>query len=311
MREHDGTTSGNGTSNGTPLVPLRLLQTFATAAQHSNFTRAARELSISQPAVSQQIRQLEDFLGQQLFYRRGPAVRLTDDGRSLADTVAGGLAAICNEVDRLRDSSNRRRLRLRADDTLCAHWLLARLPEFLSEFPDAELDLAVSSGAHVPGVDGGQVHISFGPVPPGAELVLGPQQTVAVARSEVAAQIAKPDDLAHVTLLDTTGGDGWRRFLSEMGITLEPHPITHKSVSRLLTLELARMGQGVALAPLTVAQDMLAGGQLDTIANLVQPSHSHYYLDLPPSSELNTISIAFLDWLRSCDTNSPIANPNP
>lgn len=59
---------------------LRPIRYFMAVAEYQSFTRAAAALHVSQPALSQQIRQLEDMLGAQLFDRTGRAMRLTDAG---------------------------------------------------------------------------------------------------------------------------------------------------------------------------------------------------------------------------------------
>lgn len=61
------------------------IECFISVAQHLNFAKAAEELSISQPAVSHQIRSLEDELGVKLFYRSTRSVELTDEGMSFLD----------------------------------------------------------------------------------------------------------------------------------------------------------------------------------------------------------------------------------
>ncbi|KJY16248.1 transcriptional regulator, partial [Streptomyces sp. NRRL S-444] len=61
-------------------LELRHLRYLLAVAEHGSFTRAAEELHVSQPTLSQQIRQLERTVGVQLLDRTGRAVRLTDAG---------------------------------------------------------------------------------------------------------------------------------------------------------------------------------------------------------------------------------------
>ena len=64
-------------------ITLRQLRVFEAVAVHLNFTRAAEELHLSQPAVSMQIRQLEDVVGVELFEKLGKRIQLTEAGREL------------------------------------------------------------------------------------------------------------------------------------------------------------------------------------------------------------------------------------
>ncbi|MBK6939169.1 MAG: LysR family transcriptional regulator [Planctomycetes bacterium] len=82
-------------------IEMRHLRTFLAVAETENFTRAAERLGISQPSISQQIKELETALSTALFVRHGPRVRLTDVGRSFrerAALVAGKFAEACRIV---------------------------------------------------------------------------------------------------------------------------------------------------------------------------------------------------------------------
>lgn len=70
------------------LPPLNAIRAFEAAARHQSFTRAAEELGMTQAAVSYQIKQLEDRLGEPLFVRMPRQVELTSVGRRLAPAVA-------------------------------------------------------------------------------------------------------------------------------------------------------------------------------------------------------------------------------
>ena len=75
-------------------ISLNLLRAFDAAARQGSFTEAAKELFVTQAAVSHQIKALEAWLGKPLFHRTSRGLALTDEGLMLAPTVAEALAAI-------------------------------------------------------------------------------------------------------------------------------------------------------------------------------------------------------------------------
>jgi enterochelin esterase-like enzyme len=88
------------------LPPLASLRTFEAVARLSSFTKAAKELGITQSAVSHQIRALEEQLGVLLFHRHNPGIEPSADGRTLALGVANGLDAILLAYDLIRQRSS-------------------------------------------------------------------------------------------------------------------------------------------------------------------------------------------------------------
>jgi len=122
---------------------LRHLESFVAVADHLNFSRAADELHIAQPAVSQQIRALETELGMDLFDRIGKKVTLTEAGRALlpyARQILTLVNAAENEV-RERDQLKRGRASLGAPPTVSIHILPARLMQFKQQWPGLEVTL--------------------------------------------------------------------------------------------------------------------------------------------------------------------------
>src|SRR5476651_2398563 len=90
--------------------PLADLRVFEAAARHLSFTRAGAELGVTQGAISQRIRHLEDFLGLRLFERLTRALVLTSHGRLLAVAVGDGLARIDEGVAEIGRASCRERV---------------------------------------------------------------------------------------------------------------------------------------------------------------------------------------------------------
>ncbi|PAA05279.1 LysR family transcriptional regulator [Pseudomonas fragi] len=85
-----------------PLVPLHTLWFFEAVARQKSFTKASRVLSVTQSAVSKQVKNLESNLGLELFERRGPEVALTEAGAMLLECVQPMLLALNQTVQSLK-----------------------------------------------------------------------------------------------------------------------------------------------------------------------------------------------------------------
>ncbi|KUJ66822.1 transcriptional regulator [Streptomyces albus subsp. albus] len=155
-------------------LELRHLRYLLAVAEHGNFTRAAEELHISQPTLSQQIKQLERTLGVQLLDRTGRTVRLTDAGEVYtehAQRALRDLAAAERAVHDVRDLS-RGHLRLGVTPTFTAYLIGPLTAELHARHPGVgltlteaaqdrleaalladELDLGIAfAGSHLPGI---------------------------------------------------------------------------------------------------------------------------------------------------------------
>src|SRR5215471_21853207 len=111
-------------------VFLNGLRAFETAARHGSFTLAAKELHVTQAAVSQQVRLLEKRLGFDLFVRHANELELTDQGRAFQP----GLTDAFNNIERLIDQVAAMRdgpiLVAGVAPAFALNWLIPRLPDF-------------------------------------------------------------------------------------------------------------------------------------------------------------------------------------
>lgn len=122
-----------------------LLRAFEAAARLESFTLAAKELHLTQSAISHQIRELEDYFGKALFLRKNRKVEPTGEGRRLLDSLSrvfDVIEAACSEVT-LAPSSQV--LALHCSPSFAAKWLSPRLPEFIKNNPD--ITIRLTSGA--------------------------------------------------------------------------------------------------------------------------------------------------------------------
>ncbi|NIL14864.1 LysR family transcriptional regulator [Pseudomonas sp. ATCC PTA-122608] len=128
--------------------PLGTLRGFEAAARLGSFHKAAEELHLTQSAISQQIRSLEAYLEQPLFFRSGRSVSLTDAGHDFLSTTQALLQQLAVGVRRLGQYRKPNQLVLNTTPTFARHWLLPRLEDFRRQHP--EVDLWIFSTDEVP-----------------------------------------------------------------------------------------------------------------------------------------------------------------
>ncbi|BHH82115.1 DNA-binding transcriptional regulator DsdC [Desulforhopalus sp. 52FAK] len=113
-----------------PLMPI-----FVCAAKHQSFSKAAVELCVTQGAVSQSIRKLEDLLGFSLFHRLTRRIILTDKGERLLSTVQYSLMEINGEVESIKSKELNGNLNISCPPSLASKWLSPRLKSFTDKNP--------------------------------------------------------------------------------------------------------------------------------------------------------------------------------
>ncbi len=127
------------------------LKTFLSVAKHRNYSHAGKELFLSQPAVSRQIRQLEQVLGVRLFEQIGKVVELTDAGRTLqreADRLLGSIERVAENVTAHRSAAEGR-LRIGASTTPGFYLLPPIIGAFHKRFPRVDLNYVVGNSAQI------------------------------------------------------------------------------------------------------------------------------------------------------------------
>ena len=126
---------------------LSLYQIFYVTARHGNISHAAKELFISQPAISKSIRKLEETLQVPLFTRSSRGVTLTEDGKLLYEQVQEAFRSIdlAEETLRHRHALGISQLRIGVSTTLCRYILLPYLQRFIQEYPHVKVTIHCQS----------------------------------------------------------------------------------------------------------------------------------------------------------------------
>jgi len=293
------------------VLPYTALRTFEAVARLRGFGRAAEELGVTQSAVSQQVKSLEDWLGQRLLVRGGGRVAATPEGERLAIAVKQGfgqIAAICRDLRETQAATLS--LNLSCLPGFAYVWLIPRLIGFdqmhpdipvsitttaaMANFTDDETDLAIRYGlGGYPGL-----HV---------ERLLSETLFPVCAPSllERGPPLRTPADLARHTLLvdDVTdlGGNPptWEFWARETGTAL-PQPARLRRFGQSnMVVQAAERGLGVALGRSPLVCDALARGTLVRPFAGEVPSHFSYWIVCTHEALLLPRVRAFRDWLQA------------
>ena len=284
------------------LPPLRALRAFESAARHGNFTTAARELNVTQGAVSQQVILLEARLGVRLFDRTRRGVRLTDTGRRYErslEQIFDALAKATDEIAAAVPGS----LRISVLPTIATRWLVPRLARFSAANPDIDVELTISLRDADFADNTIDAAIRHGRAPWAgltahllAAQMLGPVCNPMVAVGSH--PLRRPADLKHHTLLHVTReADEWSSWLRAAGIhDIDPTRGLRFDSTRM-ALDAAAEGLGVALGREPFVADELHDGRLIAPFDVSLPSKSAYYFVYPEDISRKRCFPVFRDWL--------------
>jgi LysR family transcriptional regulator of beta-lactamase len=244
-------------------VPLNALRAFEAAARHLSFTRAAEELSVTQAAVSHQVKGLEARLKVKLFRRSNRGLQLTDEGLALAPSLWEAFGAIDRLFEQFESGGVREVLTVSAVGTFVVGALLERLPAFRAAHPLVDLRVLTNNNKVDLVAEGLDCAIRFGDGAwrgEAAELVCRAPLTVLCAPA-LAAGLARPADLLKATLLRSYRPQDWQNWFAAAGLeAVNLHgPLFDSS---LVMVQAALRGEGVALAPATLFRRELENGQL-------------------------------------------------
>lgn len=271
------------------------LTAFEAAARHGSATQAAAELSLTQGAVSRQIRALEDQLGVPLMLRQGRALALTPAGARYAEEVRKVLAQLGQATIALRTNPDGGTLALAILPAFGMHWLAPRLPAFGRAHPEVTVTLSTRMVPFDFAQDRFDAAIHFGREDwPGAHhMYLAPETVLAVCAQGLLDQGPLRD---HTLLHLETRPRGWARWFAAQG--MEPPSEPGMTFDQFSTMAQAAVhGLGVALLPTFVAAPYLDAGTLELAAPDRQESIGNYYLVWPAHRPETAALRLFRSWL--------------
>jgi LysR family glycine cleavage system transcriptional activator len=285
----------------TSLPPLNPLHVFAVASRLGSFTKAARELNVTQSAVSRQISTLEASMNVMLFRRQREGVMLTEIGEYYHREVGAAFARIEAATREVSNSQFAEPLRLRVYSTFAVNWLIPRLPQFKQKHPDIKLQLSTATQPVDFSRDSAHIAIQFGDDQwPGkmSRKILGDVfQPVCSPAYRDAMGLREPGDLLRAQLLNARlRSRDWKDWFATK--EMDPDEVDYLDFpSSLLAYEAAIAGMGIAMGQSVLVQNYIQRNELVALFSPHIREGMGYYVVWPEAIQANSKMRNFLQWL--------------
>jgi len=295
------------------LPSTSMLAAFDAAARTGSFTSAAKELALTQGAISRQINALEQQLSVTLFHRSNQSISLTEVGKSYAKEVNSALSSIRSATLNLMTNPDGGILNIAILPMFGSRWLMPRLADFLAKHPQitintitklSQFDFSkeeVHCAIHFGKADWSQANCTF----------LMAEESVPVCSPELFSQakLAQTENvcasLINLPLLHiATRPDAWQQWFNEHDVIAKDkaHQGMHFEQFSIAT-NAAIAGLGVALLPRFLIKNELQRGELQIICNKPLLTDNGYYLVIPNDKLSYSPVLAFTNWLEQVLAN--------
>ena len=286
-------------------LPLTALRSFEAAGRLMSFTRAAEELSISQAAISRQVRELEALLDQPLFERGHRSIRLTEEGARLLSVLTVSFDAMSGCLSDIQRKDAGDVVGINAEPSFAACFLTPHLSDFQRIHPD--IDLRVESESRLVEFRHNEAVVairhsvtkSAWPRSESRHLMdvhmapyLSPLLLEGKPRPE------QPSDLLNLPLLYEDSRDMWRSWFELAGVSSASYPRGPIYTDEGMTLQAALRGQGVALLEERFAKEYLLSGRLIRPFRQTLPFGA-FFVVARRFEALSPATERFIDWLSA------------
>lgn len=302
--------------------PFTSLRMFEAVVRLGGFRLAAEDLGVTQSAVSQHVRRLEEWTGRTLLIRGAKRSTPTADGRMLADAIAAGFRAINDACTTLRqkDRADDRPLMISTPPGFALKWLFPRLIRFDQEHPDIPVSISTDRAPIDFTNDQETLAIRYGLGNyPGlyVEKLFGETLFPVCAPTllDRGPPLKKASDLAHHTLLVDEvvviqgKAPSWQSWFSKAGLSSEIGARTRRFGQANMVVQAAIEGLGVALGREPLVIDELMAGRLVRPFDIVAQSVFSYFLVCPKGRLDDRQVKAFRTWLLAEAKQMPTISP--
>ncbi|MDR6903579.1 LysR substrate-binding domain-containing protein [Rhizobium miluonense] len=292
------------------LPPLTSLRAFVATARHLSFLGAAEELHVTSAAVDQQIRLLEDYLGQSLFHRVRGQLQLTAAGLALVPGLTNAFDVVLATMTQFIASDHDLPIRVSVAPSFASKWLIPRLDGLRQAAPG--LEILVDASTHLTDLNTGDTDcaIRYGSgVYPGLVVDhLFSEAVVPICSPEFAERHwlwNGPQAIEGVPLLHEDGAEhdhscpDWNGWLRAEGLSLRLPQGGFRLNQSSLVIDAALAGQGLGLGKIRLAEAELKAGRLVAPFGGSQAvNFSYFFVTTPAKERLMRVEL-FRNWLQA------------
>ncbi len=276
---------------------LNSLRMFEATARHGNFRKASEELHLTQGAVAQRIRKLEEELGINLFSRHARGLELTDKGKEYLKAVQKGLVIIDQATLALSETPHK--LRISLPPSFATKWFVPHLAEIASQFPDTNFQTIASEMLADFDKDEIDIAIRIGSKPVAKNLNLEKLSKLNLRAAASPTYLSKLDKLTlkQVGRLDLLQDSHqyWEHVFKEENIRPEGRVFDFNQTA--LAIDAAVNGQGVVLAPDLLISNDLSAGRLVEVCEIPHEVAQDYYVLWPMNHPNANLLNQFVGWI--------------
>ncbi|MGK2926506.1 MAG: LysR substrate-binding domain-containing protein [Lysobacterales bacterium] len=284
------------------LPSLRSLRVFQVAGRHLSFKLAAEELCLSASAVSHQVRNLEEYLGIDLFVRRTRALEFTDAGRKYFTYLDGMFARLEAETAQLSAEASRGLIRLCVPPFFASEMLLPRLQSFQATAPDTDIRLATQPSlmkVHPAEADL-SILLGDGDWPDLVTHRLFARRLIVGCAPALAAGL-DPQSYASLDgqtlIVHENRPEAWENWARALGITPPRAGKVIRFDSMSAVVQAAAQGLGVAIVSWPLARNRFDRGELVRVFEQEVITREHFYLAHRPDESERPEVARLIDWI--------------
>ena len=286
-------------------LSLDALRGFEAAARHLSFTAAAEELSLSQSAVSKQVKVVEEAIGKSVFVRGSRRLSLTSDGRRLFEGVQQTLQQLESVVEGIVQA-NRVSISITVTPSFASLWLIQKLPAYRTLEPAVDIRVDASDLDAALDREGFDLAIRLGRSAdaPASWKPLTQERLMLVAAPSLAERARTPADLASLPLLvfhhpiERFPRMSWSHWHAHLGLAkVATQPVFQFSQYEHV-VRAAVEGVGVAIGRTPLVLPMLRSGQLKVVFPEAFAEGLSYHLVFSGRSEGRPEVVRFAAWIE-------------